>query len=243
MKKVIHRAEERGGADHGWLTTRHSFSFANWHEPTRMGFGALRVLNDDVIAPNTGFGPHPHRDMEIVTIVMSGAVTHEDSMGNRGEVGVGEVQVMSAGTGVVHSERNVSLDESLTLFQLWIEPRSHSIEPRYDQRSFRTDAQAGALTLLVSPNARHKSLEIHQDAYISLGILGRDIPLSYTLNDTENGVYLFIIDGNVRVAGEELHPRDAMGISDVNEFLIEASGDARVLVIEVPFMSDDMMRV
>lgn len=234
MSIVLHRANERGGADHGWLTTRHSFSFAQWYEPTQMGYGALRVLNDDTIAPNTGFGAHSHRDMEIITIVTEGEVTHGDSMGNSGVVGAGEVQVMSAGTGVVHSEKNASPDQVLSLFQLWIAPRSHGIEPRYAQRAFGFDTQAGGCALLVSPDAREGSLSIHQDAYISLAILEKQSPLQYSFYDQSHGVYLFVVEGSVVVTDQTLNTRDGLGVSDVSKVSIESIGRTRVLIIEVP---------
>ncbi len=234
MQKVIHRAEERGGADHGWLTTRHSFSFASWYEPTRMCFGALRVLNDDIIAPSTGFGAHPHRDMEIVTIVMKGTVTHGDSMGNTGTVAAGDVQVMSAGTGVVHSEENASADEPLALFQLWIEPRSKGITPRYAQHPFGFDVKYDGLVLLVSPDAQEKSLLVHQDAYISYGVLGKEGRCDYELKNIAHGLYLFAIEGEVEVLGEQLSARDAIGISEEPNILIESKGGAQILLIEVP---------
>lgn len=234
METVIHRAGERGGADHGWLKTHHSFSFADWYEPARMGFGALRVLNDDTIAPRSGFGPHPHRDMEIITIVLGGAVTHGDSMGNRGIVEAGDVQVMSAGTGVVHSEENTSEDTPLSLLQLWVEPRERGIAPRYDQKTCGFESLEHGALLLVSPDARDGSLKIHQDAYITFAAVEAQQPLHYLLHDDKHGVYVFVVRGSVQIEDKTLDTRDAMGISHATSILIKTNESAQLLVIEVP---------
>lgn len=234
MEKVLHRAEDRGKGEHGWLSTRYSFSFADWYEPSRMGFGALRVINDDRIAPASGFGAHGHKDMEIVTIVTKGAVTHEDSMGNRGLVPAGDVQVMSAGTGVVHSERNASPDEELTLFQIWIATGKPGAAPRYGQKPFGLDASDPGLMLLVGPDGTEGALPIYQDAYIYQGVLDSGQPLAYPLKDPAHGVYVFVIDGSVRIAGETLGPRDALAIEGVDALMLETDTLARVLVMEVP---------
>lgn len=234
MKKVIHRAKQRGQGEYGWLSTRYSFSFADWHEPTRMGFGALRVINDDRIAPSNGFGAHRHQDMEIITLVTKGAVTHEDSMGNTGVVPAGDVQVMSAGTGVTHAERNDAVDEELTLFQIWIAPNVRNATPRYAQKPFGLEASNPGLTLLAAPTDAEGGLSIHQDAYLYQAVINHEHPLTYTLKDAAHGVYVFVVDGQVLVAGEVLGPRDALGIEEVQDIHMESDGVARVLLIEVP---------
>jgi len=234
MEKVFHSAEKRGKGEHGWLSTRYSFSFADWYEPTRMGFGALRVINDDRIAPASGFGMHSHRDMEIITIVTEGAVTHEDNLGNAGTVPAGDVQVMSAGTGVTHSERNLSPDVPLSLFQIWIETKSPGARPRYAQKAFNlSDAKPGE-TLIVSPDGREGSLSILQDAFISEIALDPARPFSYAMKRKGNGAYVFIIDGTIEIGGVRLGARDALGVSDTDAFAAAASAPSRALIIEVP---------
>ncbi len=225
----LHRAHDRGAGDHGWLKSRFSFSFAHWYNPARMGFRSLRVLNDDIIAPMSGFGMHPHQDMEIITIVTKGTVTHEDSMGNKGVVRAGEVQVMSAGTGVVHSERNESATEPLELFQLWIMTRSPGATPRYDQRAFSPDAR-----LLVSPDGREGSLSILQDAYITRYSIGANESYIYTLHDEKNGTYVFVISGSVIIDTLTLHARDAVGVEGGTSLTITAPEEAQILIVEVP---------
>lgn len=227
--KTIHRSSTRGGGDYGWLTTNYSFSFANWHNPTRMGFGQLRVLNDDIVAPKTGFDMHAHADFEIITIVEKGTVTHEDNMGTNAKVSAGEVQVMSAGTGVVHGEFNRE-DEPLELFQLWISPSQKGVAPRYDQKSFSIDAP---LTLLVSEDGTNGSLQIHQSARIFRGNLaaGKSVQHEITQN---HGVYLFVIDGTVLAGDVELKKRDALGIEGEESLEIVAKTQSTFLLIEVP---------
>jgi redox-sensitive bicupin YhaK (pirin superfamily) len=232
MKKALHKAENRGHGDYGWLTTNYSFSFADWYDPTRMGFGALRVINDDILAPNSGFGAHSHRDMEIITIVTKGTVTHKDSLGNTGTVPAGDVQVMSAGTGVTHSEYNNSPDEPLELFQIWIESKERNIQPRYDQRPFRFSSLEEGEMRLVDPYGK-EGLMINQDAYITYAAL-QNTSLTYTLMDPSHGIYLFVIDGIVRVENETLSRRDALGLSGVTSTLLTGEGSSHVLIIEVP---------
>lgn len=233
MNAVIHHANERGGGDFGWLKTRHSFSFAHWYEPTRMGFGVLRVINDDWIAPHQGFGAHPHRDMEIITIVTNGTLTHEDSMGNHGIIPAGDVQIMSAGTGVVHSERNES-DEPLTLFQIWIEAREKGIMPRYGQRSFQLSENKFDSSLLVAPLGTPDVLTINQDAYIYSAVVDAAHPFIYRVHNPQHGLYLFVITGELSVAGATLRERDAIGITDTTEIELQAKTETRVLIFEVP---------
>lgn len=231
MNHTIYRAGDRGVSEHGWLSSRFSFSFADWYDPTRMGFGALRVLNDDTIAPASGFGTHPHKDMEIITIVMKGTVTHQDSMGNTGEVVAGEVQVMSAGTGVLHGERNASPTEPLELFQIWILPRERNLSPRYEQKAFSEEA-----TLLVSPDGRDGSLTIMQNAFISRHNISPNASIEYGAHDLEHGLYLFVVTGTVSVLGEQLTVRDAMEVSDMGALAISSDDGAQILMFEVPLI-------
>lgn len=233
MQKVLHRSGERGKGDYGWLTTRYSFSFADWYNPARMGFGVLRVINDDRVAPGKGFDMHGHRDMEIITIVTAGSVTHTDSMGNTGVVPAGDVQVMSAGTGVVHAEQNTSKTEDLALFQIWIEPHEMGVQPRYAQQSFEKEKTRG-MTLLVAPEESEGGLRIHQDAYIYRAVLGKNSPTHYTLKSPTHGVYAFVVEGDVTVAGEMLGPRDAIGVWESESITLESSNFVELLLIEVP---------
>lgn len=232
MKTVLHKASDRGVAEHGWLHSRFSFSFADWYEPTRMGFGVLRVINDDVIDPHSGFDRHPHRDMEIITIVTEGAVTHGDSMGNEYKVHAGEVQVMSAGTGVVHSEYNKE-DRPLKLFQIWIGPRTRGLAPRYDQRSF-VSAEKNKIELLVSGNVADDVLLIKQDAYVSRASLDEGIEVEYALKRPENGIYIFVVKGSIKVGGHDLDDRDALGIVEFEKVSISATTPSELLIFDVP---------
>lgn len=234
MKKVIHRSEDRGFADHGWLKARHSFSFGTYYRPDRSHFGLLRVLNDDEVAPGMGFGAHPHDNMEIVTVPLEGVVAHRDSMGHEEKIVPGEVQAMSAGTGITHSEYNASDVEVLRLLQLWVVPRDQGIEPQYDQKKF--DLAAGEFTTLVSPDGRNSSLRINQDAIFSRGVLSAGSTTMYQIQFEGNGVYLFVIDGEIIVDEEVLGKRDAAGIWDTEHIEITSSVAADILCVEVPMM-------
>lgn len=216
----------------GWLTTRYSFSFAHWFDPKRMGFGVLRVLNDDRIAARSGFGEHSHANFEIITIVQKGAVTHKDSLGNTKKVSAGEVQVMSAGRGVTHAELN-NESEFLELFQIWIEPNVLNVEPRYDQKSFSTAERKDVWQTIVSNGSIHGSLAIYQDAFLSLIEVSDVKPISYTLKKGGNGVFLFVIEGVVVCGEHRLDSRDALAIQQTQEISIQSS-KALVLAIEVP---------
>ncbi len=233
MQKILHRAKERGEGEHGWLHSRFSFSFADWYEPNKMGFGALRVWNDDVIEPSSGFPMHAHKDMEIITIVLEGAVTHKDSMDNVGVVNAGEVQVMSAGTGVTHSEYNASPDQKLKLFQLWIQPKTNNVVPQYAQYAFPQPRQNYAQEL-VSPIGGKRRLMINQDAYVSRMFIDQGATVAYDLKVGGNGAYIFVVDGAIEVAGEDLGSRDAIGLSDVTTVKMEATQETQVLIVEVP---------
>ncbi len=233
MQKVFHRAVDRGVAEHGWLKSRYSFSFADWFRPDRLGFGALRVLNDDRIAPNSGFPTHSHANMEIITVVTRGAVTHEDSLGNRAVIPAGDVQIMSAGIGVVHSEFNRSKDETLKLFQIWITPRANGIVPTYAQASFVQRAP-NTFQLLISPTGEGDSLPIHQEAFVWRGSFDKDTETHYRPRRTGNGVYLFVISGGATVDGETLEVRDAVGLWETNEVEISFEENTDALLFDVP---------
>lgn len=230
MQYVVHKAEERGVAEHGWLHSRFSFSFADWYEKTRMGFGALRVINDDTIDPSSGFGMHPHRDMEIITIVREGTVTHEDSMGNTGVVRAGEVQVMSAGTGVVHSEKNADQEVPLSLFQIWILPDRPGHEPRYGQTTFPTP-RLNEPQLLVGPWGSDAPLTIHQNAKLLRVVADQACTLRLTPG---SGLYVLVVEGRASIAEAALGPRDAVGVWETDRVEVVPEGRAELLCIEVP---------
>lgn len=237
MKTVIHKAGERGFANHGWLQANHSFSFANYFDKDKIQFGALRVLNDDVIAPNMGFGTHPHDNMEIITIPLSGVLKHRDNMGDAWiPVVPGEVQIMSAGTGVQHSEINGSSNEHLSLFQIWIIPNKRNVAPRYDQKTFDAEGRKNKLqTLVTSIDENYEgSLKIHQDAVISRIDLEKGQQFEYEIKSEKHGVYVMTIYGNYEINDNILETRDAIGISGTNHFNVKAKEDSGLLFIEVP---------
>ncbi len=234
METIIHRAGERGHANHGWLDAHHSFSFANWYDPTRMHFGMLRVLNDDKVAAGQGFGMHPHNDMEIITIIHSGALEHSDNMGNGSVIRPGDVQVMSAGTGVYHSEFNPSAEEETTLFQLWIFPKEKGIKPRYDQKTYSPAERKNKIQAVASGFEKDNALYIHQDAVISLGNLEKGTVVSYSLAKNGNGAYVMVIKGKIEIDGKSLNQRDAIGISSTSEFDISALESAEIMIVDVP---------
>lgn len=235
MKKIIHKASERGFANHGWLEAAHSFSFANYHNPEKVHFGKLRVLNDDVVAPAKGFGMHPHEDMEIITIPLSGALKHSDNMGNEGVITTGEVQVMSAGSGVLHSEFNASKTEPVNLFQIWIFTDEKGHKPRYDQKKFNPDGRQNKWQLLVSPDGQDDSLWIHQNAFISVIDFDSEGSVEYNLKSAENGVYFMLIDGEATIDETTLKKRDAVGVWEVTEPVnISFGTKSKLLAVEVP---------
>lgn len=237
MKTIIHKAASRGFANHGWLQANHSFSFANYYNPEKVHFGALRVLNDDVVAPKMGFGTHPHNNMEIITIPLKGVLKHRDNMHDKWQpVLPGEVQVMSAGTGVQHSEINGSTDEHLSLFQIWIMPDKQNVKPRYDQKTFsELDRKNKLQTLVTSIDENFEgSLKIHQDAIISRIDLDKDKTFNYQLDSENHGVYVMNIHGNISINDHDLETRDAIGISETSAFEIKANEDSALLFIEVP---------
>jgi redox-sensitive bicupin YhaK (pirin superfamily) len=239
MKTVIHKAEDRGFANHGWLQANHSFSFANYFDKDKIQFGALRVLNDDIIAPKMGFGTHPHDNMEIITIPLKGELKHRDSMLNEWQsVLPGEVQIMSAGTGIQHSEINGSANEHLGLFQIWIMPNKQNVTPRYDQKAFEEADRKNKLQVLVtSIDEDHKgSLKIHQNAAISRIDLEAGKTFEYQLRSDIHGVYMMTVYGEILVVDESLQSRDAVGISETDVFKVNAIADSSLLFIEVPML-------
>ncbi|MEN9639924.1 MAG: hypothetical protein RLZZ262_1793 [Bacteroidota bacterium] len=231
---VVHRADTRGQADHGWLKAKHTFSFANYYNPERMHFGVLRVLNDDCIAGGMGFGTHPHDNMEIITIPLEGTVAHRDSMGNSGTIQRGEVQVMSAGTGIRHSEFNHEQAKDLKLLQIWLFPNKQSVTPRYDQLVL-PERKANEFQQILSPSSDDAGVWIHQNAWFNIIDLEGTHKATYTLNAPEtNGVYAFVISGEVTIAGQSLKSRDGLGIWDVKDLELIAGTEAEVLLMEVP---------
>ncbi len=235
MEKIFHKASQRGFADHGWLKTTHSFSFANYFDSEKNHFGKLRVLNDDVIAPAKGFDLHPHQNMEIITISLSGAIRHGDNMGNEEIISVGEVQVMSAGSGIWHSEFNASDSELLSLFQIWILTDKKGHKSRYEQKAFSEARRINSWQLLVSPKGKNESLSIHQDAYISIIVTDNLQTANYQLNKQGNGVYFMLIQGEAEINNQTLQKRDAFGVWNFYDPLeIRFSENSKLLSIEVP---------
>ncbi len=234
MKKVVHPANTRGEANHGWLHAKHSFSFANYFDPQRIQFGALRVLNDDIIAPGMGFGTHPHSNMEIITIPLEGALEHKDSMDNVGVIEADEIQVMSAGTGVYHSEYNKNKDRAVNLLQLWVFPNQQDVPPRYDQKNIKTLKKKNELYQVVSPHPDAPGMWIHQEAWFHLGEFDQSTTLEYKLLKEGNGVYAFMIEGQASLAEELLNKRDALGVWEVSQLSMSFEAGSRILLIEVP---------
>ncbi|THH36339.1 pirin family protein [Neolewinella litorea] len=235
MKTIYHPADSRGHANHGWLSTHHSFSFAGYQNPQRMRFGVLRVLNDDEVLGGRGFGSHPHDNMEIVSIPLEGDLEHKDSMGNTTVIREGDVQVMSAGTGVVHSEKNHHPDRPVKFLQIWVFPRERNVEPRYDQVRIDPAGEADRWQEIVTPEPREGAVWVHQDAYFSIGRFTADGNTQYKVHRPGNGVYLFVLEGAAEVAGQTLGRRDALGITEADEFPVAIGPDgARILALEVP---------
>ncbi|MFA6618288.1 MAG: pirin family protein [Candidatus Neomarinimicrobiota bacterium] len=234
MNKVIHRADTRGHADHGWLNTYHTFSFASYYDPERVRFGLLRVLNDDTVQAGMGFGTHPHDNMEIVSIPLEGDLEHKDSMGNIAIIKEGDVQVMSAGTGVTHSEYNKNKDKEVKFLQIWIFPNKRDVEPRYDQISLRDIQKKNEFYQILSPNNDDQGVWIYQDAWFHIGDFSKGHSEKYKIQKNSNGVYAFILDGTVEVNNEKLSKRDGMGLWDIDSILVKATENARILLMEVP---------
>ncbi len=235
MPIKIQRSEERGSYDHGWLKTKHSFSFADYYDPKRMGFGKLRVLNEDIIMGGQGFGMHPHRDMEIVTIVLSGSLEHRDSMGNHGIIRPGDVQRMSAGTGIVHSEANASRTEPCHLLQIWVETAEHGIPPGYEQQHF--DFKKNELTTVVS-GEKKDVLHIHQNAYFSMGIFDAEKTISYKMHHPKNAIYVFVIEGALKLGKDILKQSDAAEIIKEKTIGMTPQHQSHILLVEIPYYSE-----
>lgn len=236
MKSVFHPANQRGTSDHGWLKANFSFSFASYYDPEKIHFGALRVLNDDVIAGGMGFGLHPHDNMEIITIPLSGALEHKDSMGNSGVIHAGEVQVMSAGTGVRHSEFNHSKTDEANTLQIWLFPKHQDVEPRYDQKNFNDQFKQNKLTTLISPERVDTALWINQDAAFSIGSFDAGQTLKYDIKYPGNGAYIFVLEGQATIDNQTLNEKDAFGIYETDSFTIDITQNARLLIIDVPML-------
>ena len=238
MKTVFHAAAERGFASRGWLKSYHSFSFSSYHDPEKMNFGLLRVLNDDFVEQGMGFGTHGHDNMEIVSIPLSGALKHNDSTGREAVINHGDVQIMSAGSGIQHSEYNNSKTEPVKFLQIWVFPKKKDIEPRYEQKSFNEADKTNQFLTVVSPEKNAKSIWINQDAYFSMANLDANFNLDYTLKNPNHGIYAFVLEGNVDVAGKTLGERDALGVYETDKVSFKANSDAKILVIEVPMTFD-----
>lgn len=233
-QSVLHPAGSRGHANHGWLDSYHTFSFANYHNPSRMHFGALRVLNDDTVAGGMGFGRHPHDNMEIISIPLAGDLEHQDSLGNQAIIRQHDVQVMSAGTGVAHSEKNHSHRDPVKFLQIWVFPRERGVAPRYAQQSFAPADRHNRLQQVVSPTAAEGPVWINQDAWFHLGSLDQGITTDYQLKKPGNGVYAFVLEGDVTINGQALHRRDGLGLWELEQLAIKADSAAELLLMEVP---------
>jgi quercetin 2,3-dioxygenase len=234
MKTTLYKSETRGKAEHGWLHSRFSFSFAEYHDPSRVHFGLLRVLNDDIIAPGNGFGMHPHDNMEIVSIILKGELLHGDNSGNKTSLKAGEVQIMSAGTGIVHSEHASQEGGEVHLLQIWVFPKERNIKPRYDQKVFDESEKKNKFHVLVSPDHTGDTLWINQDAWLSIGNFENAETVAYPVHKDGNGVFAFIIEGGMNIANISLDKRDAIGISEINAFEMQIDAGSEILLIEVP---------
>jgi redox-sensitive bicupin YhaK (pirin superfamily) len=231
---VLHKAATRGHADHGWLNAYHSFSFASWYNPERVQFGMLRVLNDDTVAAGMGFGMHPHDNMEIITIPLEGDLAHKDSMGNAATIKTGDVQVMSAGTGIKHSEFNPNHDQHTKLFQIWVFPKYHNVTPRYQQITLNTAEQKNNFAQILSPNPDDEGVWIYQDAWFYLSDFDQDFSKQYTIKKEGNGLYVFVISGTITIGEQVITTRDGLGIWDFNSLEIKATTHAKFLLMEIP---------
>lgn len=231
---VLHPADSRGDANHGWLHSKHTFSFSDYFNPERMQFGALRVLNDDIVNAAMGFGRHPHNNMEIISIPLEGELEHKDSMGNVAVIRKGDIQVMSAGTGVEHSEHNKSLDKPVKFLQIWVFPNKQNVTPRYDQISLNPADRKNTLQQILSPDPNDAGVWIHQDAWFHLADFDKGTETQYTFKKNGNGLYVFVLDGDILVEEQALHTRDGFGIWNTNQVHIKAQSNAEFLLMEVP---------
>lgn len=236
MKTIIHPSNTRGHANHGWLDTNHTFSFAHYYDPERMHFGALRVLNDDFVDGGMGFGTHAHDNMEIISIPLQGDLEHKDSMGNTTVIRQNDVQIMSAGTGVQHSEYNKNKDKKVNFLQIWVFPKLRNTKPRYDQKTYSPQERVNRLQMILSPDGKDNSVQINQDAWFHLGTLKKGFETSYEFKMKGNGLYVFVVDGSLSIADTHLDKRDGMGIWDTDLVNMKANDDAEVLLMEVPML-------
>jgi redox-sensitive bicupin YhaK (pirin superfamily) len=236
MKTRLHAADRRGHVSFGWLDSHHSFSFGNYYDPEKVHFGMLRVLNDDIITGGSGFGAHPHDNMEIISIPLEGAIEHKDSTGTQAVINENDVQIMSAGTGIKHSEYNHNKDKDANFLQIWIIPKKRNIEPRYDQKSFDPAERINKFQTVVAPDD-DKATWINQDAWLSLGNFKGGFTTSYAVKKAGNGVYAFVLNGSVTINGQTLYKRDALGIWDIDQLEIEAATDSELLLIDIPMVA------
>ncbi len=234
MKTILHKASTRGHADHGWLNSWHTFSFASYYNPDRTHFGVLRVLNDDSVSGGMGFGKHPHDNMEIISIPLEGDLQHSDDMGNTTTIRKGDVQIMSSGTGVTHSEKNANSHQPVKFLQIWVFPNQKNVTPRYDQKTFSEEEKQNKLVTVVSPIGENLGVNIHQDAWFSLGKLDKDVSVNYHLKKSGNGLYVFLLEGEVFVNDIGLQKRDGLGIKETENITIKAATDAYILLMEIP---------
>lgn len=234
MQTLLIKNHDRGSADFGWLKAKYTFSFANYYNPNYMQFGALRVLNDDLIAPLSGFPTHPHSDMEIITIPLAGKLRHEDSTGKEGVITAGEIQVMSAGTGIQHSEANPSADETLNLLQIWVFPRKNGLEPRYDQMKYELENNANEFVNLIHPYGENNALSINQDAYFYMGKFDENTKYKYAFNKTGHGLFAFILEGSAWVAEQSLQTKDALCITETDAVSLDIASGSQILLMELP---------
>lgn len=235
MHTILHTADSRGDANHGWLHSKHSFSFASYYNPEKIHFGVLRVLNDDFVAAGMGFGLHPHDNMEIISIPLEGDLAHQDSMGNHTVIKHGDIQVMSAGTGIKHSEFNHNKDKPVKFLQIWVIPNKKDVTPRYDQITLNPANRINTLEQILSPNADDAGVWIHQDAWFHIGKFDLDFATNYKVKKVGNGLYAFVLYGSFEVAGQTLAERDALGITDFDQFELKAlTNDAEILLMEIP---------
>lgn len=237
MKTILHEADKRGHVNFGWLDSHHSFSFGHWYDPQKINFGMLRVLNDDIITGGSGFGAHPHDNMEIVSIPLSGALEHQDSTGTQAVINENDVQIMSAGTGIKHSEYNHYKDKTTNFLQIWVIPKKRNIAPRYDQKTFNPEERLNKLQTVVAPD-NENAVWINQDAWFSLGKVSGGNTISYDIKKSGNGVYAFVLNGSATINDQTLFKRDALGVWDTDRFELKADTDAEILLIEVPMTAD-----
>ncbi len=231
---VLHKAETRGHANHGWLNSYHTFSFANYYNPDRMHFGALRVLNDDTVEAGEGFGTHPHDNMEIISIPLEGDLEHKDSMGNVAVIRNGDIQVMSAGTGIYHSEYNKNRDRRVKFLQIWVFPNKKNVTPRYDQITLNEEDRHNRFQQIVSPNTNDAGVWIHQDAWFHLGKFDKGVSQDYGLRSKGNGLYVFVLTGEIEIEGQTLKTRDGFGLWDLDKVKVTANSESEFLLMEVP---------